>query len=35
MLRASYARLIGSRGYDALFPKTDPYYALLNAVFAY
>jgi hypothetical protein len=35
VLRASYARLISSRGYDALFPKTDPYYALLNAVFAY
>jgi len=35
VLRASYARLISARGYDALFPKTDPYYALLNAVFAY
>jgi hypothetical protein len=35
VLRASYARLISERGYEALFPKTDPYYALLNAVFAY
>jgi hypothetical protein len=35
VLRASYARLISERGYEALFPKTDPYYALLNAVFVY
>jgi hypothetical protein len=35
VLRASYARLISERGYDALFPHGDPYYALLNAVFAY
>jgi len=35
VLRASYARLISERGYDALFPRGDPYYALLNAVFAF
>jgi hypothetical protein len=35
VLRASYARLFSARGLDALFPKTDPYYALLNAVFAF
>jgi hypothetical protein len=35
VLRASYARLISASGYDALFPKSNPYYALLNAVFAY
>ncbi len=27
--------LISERGYDALFPRGDPYYALLNAVFAF
>jgi hypothetical protein len=35
VLRASYARLISGHGYEALFPRGDPYYALLNAVFAY
>jgi len=35
VLRASYARLFSARGYDALFPNANPYYALLNAVFAF
>lgn len=35
VLRASYARLISEHGYEALFPRGDPYYALLNAVFVY
>jgi len=35
VLRASYARLIAARGFDALFPHANPNYFLLNAVFAY
>jgi hypothetical protein len=35
VVRASYARLVSQRGYQALFPKSDPQYFLLNAVFRY
>lgn len=35
VVRASYARLVSQRGYLALFPKADPEYFLLNAVFRY
>jgi hypothetical protein len=35
VVRASYARLVSQRGYEALFPKSDPQYFLLNAVFRY
>lgn len=35
VLRASYARLIAGKGFDALFPDEDPGYFLLNALFAY
>jgi hypothetical protein len=35
VLRASYARLISARGFDALFPHANPDYFLLNAVFTY
>jgi hypothetical protein len=35
VLRASYARLFSERGYQALFPKADPDYFLLDAVFRY
>ena len=35
VVRASYARLVSQRGYQALFPKADPEYFLLNAVFRY
>jgi len=33
--RASYARLISERGYEALFPHSDPGYFLLDLLFAY
>lgn len=35
VIRASYARLVSERGYEALFPRADPDYFLLNAVFRY
>jgi hypothetical protein len=35
VLRAAYARLITSNGFDALFPNMNPNYFLLNAVLAY
>jgi hypothetical protein len=35
VIRASYATLIASDGFDALFQDEDPGYFLLNAVFAY
>jgi hypothetical protein len=33
--RASYARLISERGYESLFPHSDPGYFLLDLLFAY
>lgn len=33
--RASYARLISARGFDALFPHSDPGYLLVDLLFAY
>jgi hypothetical protein len=35
VVRTSYAKLLGSTGYDALFPNTRPSYFLLNALFVY
>lgn len=35
VLRTSYAKLLGSKGYGALFPDTKPGYFLLNFLFAY
>ena len=35
VLRASYAKLFTTRGYDSLFDHENPSYLLLNAVFAY
>jgi hypothetical protein len=35
VLRTSYARLISARGYQSLFPHSDPGYFLLNILFAY
>jgi hypothetical protein len=35
ILRASYARLVTGAGYNALFPHSDPNYALFNVLLAY
>jgi len=35
VLRASYAKLLADKGFDALFPNESPSYFLLNAVLAY
>jgi hypothetical protein len=35
VLRASYAKLLAGRGFEALFPAEDPGYLLFNVVLAY
>jgi hypothetical protein len=35
VLRASYAKLLAGRGFEALFPEEDPGYLLFNVVLAY
>jgi hypothetical protein len=35
VVRASYSKLLAGKGFDALFPHSNPGYILLNAAFTY
>jgi hypothetical protein len=35
VLRAAYARLFADGGFNALFPRMNPNYFLLNAILTY